>query len=277
MAFATAKELLAARTAGRWAPIPGILRGNPLIDNLATAQAYIDQRLTNALNNRDFCKVDRPWKIVNLTKKLDPEQAWVGFEFETGFDKKVDHDKYINFLWNQEYTAIDREGSGKYPVEAAFAPQNIVDVLAGKSTLQQTVEFINDAGLDASTVPSTFTCRDIGIHAGISTPKSRAGCVAAQVRTLSNILFDLDNAQMRELYGRTALHWGTTKDRISYVELKMFKSVTDVDKIKGYIQVVAQCATLLDFLIDNPNVKKLKNTYAFLSGADEVPVPTENE
>lgn len=285
MPFVTAQELLDAKKSGKFHPY-GVK-----IDSVEDAQQYLQNTLTDALENAQGKGANRPWHLVDLTKALDQNQAWVGFEYETGFDDKKEYQSFINFLWSLDHAAIDKEGTGKFPVEVAFAPQNMNEVLAGRSTLQQTLEFVHDAGLTSALNPTTYTRRDVGIHAGLSTPAFRKyeGDKYTLAKRLTEVLgrrcddyygdgngkskYEPTAKQMDELYGRSKLYWGSAHIKADYIELKMFKSIPDVERIKGFIQVVARIAKLVDFMIENPNVKAISNSYAYLSGADENPVP----
>lgn len=265
MAFATAKDLVAASRRGDY---------YPRVADEAEAQAQLDAALQQALNNKQNCKDNRPWRIVDFKTKLDKNQPWIGFEFETGFDSKQDYQKFINFLWQQDYVAIDREGAGKYPVEVAFPPQTAADVLAGEALLCKSVQFMADSGLTPALNPTTFTCRDVGIHAGISTPKFRkAGRDTAYtaVCALDRIIQSLNRAQKEEVYGRSALLWGGAHFRHSYVEIKVFRAIPEVEYVKRVAAVAVRMTTLLDWCLDHPNEDNILNAYEFLSGRDEAP------
>ena len=238
------------------------------IKTLGAAENYLAKVLNAALANTMGNKHDRPWQIVDFKKKLDNEQPWIGFEFETGFDDKEEYQQFIHWLWKQDYVAIDREGSGNYPVECAFPPQTLADVEQNGHLLQRAVEFINEKQLTAAGNCTTFTKRDIGIHAGISSAKFRAMGVYAKsavIERMAAVLNSLNHDERMELYGRTALHWGTASNRSTYVELKMFKSTTNVEQIKGYIKVVKKCIEMMDLFIDDPKAK-IDDAYSFLSG-----------
>lgn len=255
--FATAEEIVAS---GR---IYGVY-------TLSQAHEYLQRTLDAALDNNQGNKDDRPWHIVDFSKRLDPTQPWIGFEFETGFDDKQEYQKFIRWLWEQRYVAIDREGTGNYPVEVAFPPQELQDVLKNGHLLLKCVEFIHHSKLTPALNPTTFTRRDVGIHAGISTPKFRSatyGQKADAVCALSAILNNLSVEQKKELYGRSALYWGTAHLRESYVELKMFKAIPEVAHVQHCIDVTVRCIDLLDWCLDNP-YKKLNREqgYNYLSG-----------
>lgn len=262
--FVSAPELLAAKKAGKF-------YGN--IPDLAAAENYLEAVLQDALNNQqNFKGSNKPFGLVDFQKILDPKEPWIGFEFETGFDTKADYQKVINHLWAQNYTSIDKEGTGKFPIEIVYAPIELSKVVAGESTLQKTVEFYRDNKITPALNPTTASRRDVGIHAGISSPKSRkANANYPLADRMSGVLSSLTKKQMEELYGRSTLHWGTANARREYIELKMFRAIPEVDKIKVYIGVVAQCVVLMDWLLDNPNVKEISNAYDFLSGKDAEP------
>lgn len=242
-----------------------------IIEDLAGAQKYLDGELKKALNNQQGCKDNRPWHLVDMGKVLDPNVPWIGFEFETGFDNRKHYQDFINFLWGHNYVAIDKEGTGNYPVEVAFPPQPIDEVLAGDALLVKTVKFVHDNKLVPALNPTTFTRRDVGIHAGISTPKLRKGGYGYAVQNLNRIILSLTDKQQDELYGRHIQHWGGAHDRRSYVEIKVFRAIPEIEHVEKVAQVAARMTQLLDYLIDHQGVDKLKNAYEFLSGKDKAP------
>lgn len=235
----------------------------------AQAQELLDNTLKAALNNTQRCKYHRPWDIVDFRTKLDPKQAWIGFEFETGFDSNKDYQKFINFLWAQDYTAIDREGTGKFPVEVAFAPMHAADVLAGNSTLEAALKFVMDEGLKPALNPTTFTQRDVGCHAGISTPAFRAMDRNGQSRIVNRLnaaLTCLTKEQRVVVYNRPELLWGGANLRTGYAEIKTFRAVPTLEAVQKYVRVAGQIVKLMDILIADPNLELSdKQAFAFLS------------
>lgn len=259
--FASAQEIYAARDS--------IYRYRNM-RSIADAEALLDSVLEEALENEQDCKQHRPWEIVDFTKKLDANDTWIGFEFETGFDSKKEYQTFIRWLWDQQYVAIDREGTGSYPVEVAFPPQTLADITKNGHLLTHCLEFINKKQLTPALNPTTFTCRDVGIHAGISTAKWRSAThdkQSSSVYKLSAILYQLSDEQMDELYGRHELHWETAHDRYTYVELKMFRAIPTLERVNGYIDVTIRCTKLLDWCLDNPTTKLTnEQVYNYLSG-----------
>ena len=238
--------------------------------SIADAEALLNSVLEDALENEQDCKEHRPWEIVDFSEKLDADDTWIGFEFETGFDSKKEYQTFIRWLWDQPYVAIDREGTGDYPVEVAFPPQTLADIAKNGHLLTHCLGFIHKKELTPALNPTTFTCRDVGIHAGISTAKWRDADYNAQskaVRKLADILYQLTDKQMDELYGRHELHWETAHNRYTYVELKMFRAIPELERVNGYIDVTIRCTKLLDWCLDNPTTKLTNaQVYNYLSG-----------
>lgn len=238
--------------------------------SIEDAEALLNSVLEEALENKQDCKCNRPWEIVDFSKKLDANDTWIGFEFETGFDSKQEYQTFIRWLWDQQYVAIDREGTGDYPVEVAFPPQTLTDITKNGHLLAHCLEFISKKNLTPARNPTTFTCRDVGIHAGISTAKWRSAerdKQSSSVYKLSGILYQLSRNQMDELYGRHELHWATAHNRYTYVELKMFRAIPELERVNGYIDVTIRCAKLLDWCLDNPTTKLTDDqVYNYLSG-----------
>lgn len=259
MAFATAKELVNSNRP--WGPKFGTEQA---------AQDYLDKALARALENAQGCKGDRPWEIVDFGKILSKDEAWIGFEFETGFDSKDDYQKFINFLWGQDHVAIDREGTGKYPVEVAYPPIELSDMLKNGSGLLRSIKFYDAQKLKPALNPTTFTKRDVGIHIGVSTPKSRMGGGGYDLsRRLDGILTSLTNKQMDDCYGRHVLHWGTANARQGYIEFKMFRAIPTIEHVTRVQHIAAKLAELVDLLIDNPKIKQIDNLYEVFMGKQD--------
>lgn len=259
--FATAEEIYAVRKS---------VYCYRNMRSIADAEALLSSVLEEALENEQDCKQHRPWEIVDFAKKLDTNDTWIGFEFETGFDSKKEYQTFIRWLWDQQYVAIDREGTGDYPVEVAFPPQTLTDITKNGHLLTRCLEFISKKKLTPALNPTTFTCRDVGIHAGISTAKWRGteyGKQYSSARKLAGILYQLSDEQMDELYGRHELHWETAHKRDGYVELKMFRAIPQLERVNGYIDVTIRCTKLLDWCLDNPTTELTNaQVYNYLSG-----------
>lgn len=256
MAFASAEEIAKS----------GAIYG---VRTAEAAQELLAKELARALDNRQGCKDYRPWDIVNFDKILDRKQAWIGFEFETGFDNKNEYQKFIRHLWDQKYTAIDKEGTGNYPVEVAYAPMHLADVKAGKSTLRQSVEFMRKNNLTPALNPTTFTRRDVGIHAGISSPAMLACHDKYELCSrLNRALLSLNDKQRVKVYGRSALHWGGAHNRRAYFEIKVFKAIPTVEHVKMVERVTINIVKLMDYLAANEEAAPSSAAvFKFLSSA----------
>lgn len=230
-------------------------------------QKWIDNLRAAALANRQQCKTNRPWSIVDFSKRLPADQPWIGFEYETGFDAKEDYEKAITFLWdNQRNNAIDREGSGKFPFEVAFPPQSALDFQKGVSNFQGYHNFMRDNGLKQANNPTTYTKRGIGMHVNISTPKSRKQGIRNGA-TLCEWLQSLGKAKETELFGRYQRHWSLAQNRGTWIEFKCFLSTDNREAVDRYVQIALKFCELIDYQIDGG--KKPTNLYEFLSGKDD--------
>lgn len=254
--FATAQDLVDCRIYGR-------------LNSLKEAQLYLDNALQKALANNQGCKHDRPWNIVDFSTKLDPKADWIGFEFETGFDNKAEYQSFVRHLWDQPYTAIDKEGTGNYPVEVAYAPMSAADIKAGRGTLRQSVQFVKDNGLTPALNPTTFTRRDVGIHAGISTPNIRKGGEHYDLsRRLNACLLSLNSKQRVAVYGRSELHWGGCQARTGYIEVKTFRAIPTLEHIDLVEKTTLNIVKLLKYLEANPAAKPSPDgVFKFLSSS----------
>lgn len=240
----------------------------PPVYNLVVAEGFVAKLREQALSNTQRCKANRPWTFVDFSKLVDPKEAWLGFEYETGFDDQKDYEKAIAFLWDkQKYNAIDREGSGAFPFEIAFPPASAADFRAGATNVQNYFDFLQKNKLKQSNEPTTYSRRAIGMHVNISTPKSRKSgrqnghIICTWLNTLSK------NEQI-ELFGRYQQHWSLAQNRETWIEFKCFHSTDDKKAFDGYVQVALRFVDLIDFSIDNKG-KAPTNLYAFLSGKDE--------
>lgn len=243
--------------------------------SLDAAQQQIDAKFQRILNNTQGNKDDRPWGIVQLDKRLDPNDDWVGYEFETGFDKKEDYHRACNYLWfKQDYTCIDREGTGKYPMEIVYSPQNAAEVFAGNGLLRATVQFFADNDMVPAKNPTTFSRRDVGIHVNISTPKKRKsydGYWGADpvLNKVNKALSSITRDQHDELYGRHDMHWGYGNNRGKYWEFKLFRSLPTLDRITTVETVTKNLLKLIHYYENNPTAGDCTNAYDVLSGKSD--------
>lgn len=223
-----------------------------------------------ALDNVQACKTNRPWTFVDFNLLLKADQPWLGWEWETGTDDKATYEKMIDFLWDGfTHVAIDREGSGQYPFEIAFPPENLSAYKNGSTAIQKYATWLNEQGIKQANNPTTYSMRAIGMHVNISTPLSRKKRSSRTVALKLINLLQLGEKQETELYGRYQRFWNLCQARgdKGQFEFKMFASTSDLATIKKYQVVANKLPALIDCVIEG---KQPTNVYNYLSGKEEL-------
>lgn len=228
-------------------------------------KAWLTQHRDVALANRQQCKTNRPWDIVDFSKLLPADQPWLGWEYETGTDDQPTYHKMINFLFDMNHVAVDREGSGEFPFEIAFPPEAMSSYEDGSTAFQQYCKFLKDNAIEQAMNPTTYTRRAIGMHVNISTPLSRKKGI--KYATSDALCADLGMGEKEEieLFGRYQRHWSLASARGPMMEFKMFASTSDTSVIEKYMEVAKRLPALIDAYIKGLHAK---NMYAYLRGDD---------
>lgn len=236
-------------------------------------QRRLKQHLENLLDH-DLGKAVRPWQLVNISKMLDPNQPWVGIEYETGYNSKEKYQQVINYLWRyHDLTAVDAEGCGNYPCEITFSPVNFDDFMDRSYHMDRLLDFMQKK---RCTKAGHQEYNMIGTHCNISTPAYRKMAASTkgkkagtmQVCTvLNNSISNLSSTERRTLFGRNP--YGTFFRRGNkygdWLEGKLFDSVGSKSKWAGYKKVIANFCDLIETLsqmyMDNklPKLYKLSN------------------
>lgn len=244
--------------------------------NLTTAQELLDNVRAATLASHQR-KVNRPWELVDVTSGLDPQQAWVGIEFETGWGTQDAYHRACNYVFdNFNHTVIDLEGYGGYAAEITFAPENLSTFDEGTSKMQQFLSWLNTDG------PATLQNGPgymIGTHANISTPAYRAMWdeeAGPLNRILRRSLFLMRAAQLVECFGRSPygannmMGSGTSK----WIEFKLFDSTSNVEQFNRYVRSIKGLTKVIDKMIEtrcylDVNVNVIANLGDFLLGNAE--------
>lgn len=204
-------------------------------------------------------KGTRPWEIVNATSALDPSQAWVGVEWETGFCSNAHYKAAIQWLWENHHNwAVDNEGIGPWLGEFTFPPIEFERFAAGDSMMDAMRSFMASKGM---TTPTSWDHIDFkgseyskqqyasgrrlddprsgwGCHVNISIPETRNTLDLTQsmhelVRVIFTDVLMNSSANCVKLFNRQPYGWGTTRsgtDGTSWIEWKLFKTLaTDVE------------------------------------------------
>lgn len=227
-----------------------------LIDE-AEATSILERHF-NAILNNVHGKATRPWHIVDITKKLDPAQPWLGFEFETGFETEAIYQKIINFVWkNVDHVAIDKEGYGRFCPEFTFSPENLSNYMEGKSAIQRTLMWMKENKIRMA----DFGDHPVGTHLNISTPTFRSIDRSAQervTRLIAHSLLFLNKKDHKELFGRTAYGVGQLGEG-NWIEFKIFRSTDDAKVFDQYLRISQRMAELVEHL-SRAGVASLKTT-----------------
>lgn len=294
MSFVTAEDLVTLRARD---PNAGLMsyRDNHLYDyyvphgvlSMSEAQNILAQNLAAALANRQG-KFNRPWVLVDLFSKLDPNEMWVGMEMETGFNHQDHYRSLVNFIWdNLSYVAMDREGSGDYPIEVTFPPEEMSKFTRGESQIHKMLDFMNEERLE-NVVP--YDTNVTGTHVNLSTPmyrsltdeNDRSRIVSVFSRSISTLGFS-DKHQLfgRQPYGYCYRRSATGPSRVTqnWVEMKLFFSTTDRAVFGHYMGVIERLGMMLDKVIEAhaANMQqffgaahlRVSNAYDFLTGATD--------
>lgn len=253
MSFLTVEELVEARRKNPNLPIHSYytsLPHGPITP--VQAQALLDdvKRATKACRHG---KNNRPWSLVNLTEKLDPEQPWFGFELECGWDDAGSYSNVVDYVMDHlVHVVIDREGNSAYPSEITFSPQNYNDFIDGSAAILQFYDWLGGDGPEMAH-PDSYC----GTHLNISTPAFRRA--RNDVRARQNIagalnygILAMTKAGLHEVFGRTPYGLGHCRQgnsgAVPWIEFKVFQSVATKDRFLKHLEVSKNMAAILEKL-----------------------------
>lgn len=90
-------------------------------------------------------KGTRPWVLADVTQDLDPDQPWIGMEWENGFTSLAKYQQAIDFVWAAYHgVTVDAEGPGPWFGEFTFSPTNLSDFNAGTTAFDGLLNFMHD-------------------------------------------------------------------------------------------------------------------------------------
>lgn len=225
-------------------------------------------------------KALRPWVVCDVTKGLDPEQPWIGWEIETGWNTYADR-YYVVSLFNERYmySCTDNEGYGGYPIELTFSPQTPAYYTSRGASVHPLLFVANHAA--KACVHNARSM--VGTHINFSTPAFRAGDRRLQERVegaLNNSLVLLTGPQKKELFGRGELYAGCflrgdsdseSGSNSRWIEGKLFNSTYDTPTAKGYIEVGNRLCSVMEQLAQRGEALgtvSVTNLYRMLNGED---------
>ena len=225
-------------------------------------------------------KALRPWVVCDVTANLDPEQPWIGWEIETGWNTHEDRYAVVS-LFNERYmySCTDNEGHGPYPIELTFSPQTPAYYTSRGTPVHPLLFVATHKKRADEHRPGNM----VGTHINFSTPAFRAGDTRLQQRVegaFNNSLVLLTGPQKKELFGRSELYAGCfvrgDSDSeggtgVCWIEGKLFNSTYDTAVAKGYIEVSNRMCAVMEQLAQRGEALgtvSVTNLYRMLNGED---------
>lgn len=267
MAFCTPEELVAAHVAGRVIHTyelrydyyaereqHQIVRYEGQVD-LDVAREII-AKCKEATHAHRQHKINRPYVLVpEVTDNLDPNDDWIGWEIECGWEDQENYDRAVNYVWNeQNHVTIDIEGAG-LPTEITWSPENGASMYAGDAQVHRFLDWVATSGVR----PAEWNEHSrVGTHCNISTPAFRAVRDADKrwnaVVLVNEMLHALTDEEKHELFGRgTPYGYGHSQSSGGgkvWVEFKLFNSTLDRARFDGYVRVAERLGRLIDHVLE---------------------------
>lgn len=216
------------------APMAVMLRGGGEVNREAALEVYAYAK--NYLMQAGYYdyKAIRPWEWDNSSlDKLDPQQAWWGFEFETGYQTQEDRAAVIEFTWdNFDNVCFDAEGEGGWYSEITFGPAERSKFLDGSADAFKFMQHLND---NQRRVNNTGYYM-VGTHLNLSVPWARESYTRNEqiAEVLNNTLHMIPTGR-QEYFGRKTIYGGAFS-RDSYIELKLFRTTYSMEQFQKYLK-----------------------------------------
>ncbi|MEG3035769.1 MAG: hypothetical protein RR877_09835, partial [Aurantimicrobium sp.] len=224
------------------------------------------------LHRHSLEKGVRPWELVNCTANNDPNDIWIGMEWETGFKTLNEYRAVVDYMWKYHNNwAIDAEGIGAHFGEFTFPPCNLSDYLEGKSMMDSVRNWMKSKGIVTprnyeEITPNHYdysgdATDNWGCHVNISVPMTRDNRLAhftmnLLVTYLSRAMEEMSDEQQQELFGRTPYGYGghrTNPDGTEHWwEWKLFRTPVSDEEVENIRKVAGRLALLLGEYSTNP-------------------------
>lgn len=225
-----------------------------------TRASKILQSVRKATLERRQWKNNRPWELVDLTSKLNPNKVWVGIEFESGFPTRASYEAVVNHVFdNFNHTVIDREGYGTYAPEITFAPEHLDNLLDGTAKIWQLLNWMDQNKIKMSKFSTTAM---VGTHANISTPAFRKLTEDYQqahiVQLINRSILSMGTVGANECFGRRPYGLGNLMGIgvRRWIEFKLFHSTQDLEAFGKYVGVISKLAAVMEKLSVSTRVVK---------------------
>lgn len=248
------------------------------------ANEWLESVKRSYLANR-MSKGIRPWEVVDVCASLDPNQHWIGVEYETGYETQQDYHTMINFVWdNFLHSVVDYEGCGNRPCEITFAPVHAADFLGTDYALDRLLAFADRNNIrphraengwcDECAVYHDQSHVMVGTHCNISTPSLRKMERHGRVSSLlSRSVARMHEDDQYIIFGRRPYgNFGAMKTNRGhqYMEGKLFDSTYDLDVWHTYKQTIACIADLTEFVAANITELTAENREPYITNFSDI-------
>lgn len=214
------------------------------------------QELRGAIvdQGRTMGKGLRPWDInLAVFNNLDKNQAWWGFEFETGWASSDAMKQGKAHSWdNYDGVTYDEEGEGHNAVEITFIPANQSEFADKTAPAYKFTKWMSDN----RALTYNGGNNNIGCHWNVSSPGIRASLRDAEKvthflnRTLRNLR--AVNGQRAHLFGRERLYGGfylqsSNNGQNIWLEMKGFRTTYDIEQFDNYMAACTAMQKCIDY------------------------------
>lgn len=214
-------------------------------------KAIVDRRMEHDLEESAHSVVLykwlRPWHVVPKLREFAPPpgEFGVGVEVECGFISERAASTIADKIKNWKYVAIDYEG-GTYPIEATFPPFIYSKMHNDRTQVLRYIKLLSD---NYSLVDSNLAnLWAVGFHVNVSKGGTDGRCVIVndtRLEDINDFLHELTEEEDFRYFNRNPYGFLYSRGNGRWVEMKLFKSTTDVATARRYIHTAVALADLL--------------------------------
>lgn len=236
----------------------------------------LEAALSDTLSGR-YGKGARPWFMVDMTSDLDPDQSWIGIEYETGFNLSTTFRKVVQYFWdNYNNTTVDNEGCGEFQTEFTFPPINANDLASNDYWMDTFIGWMREQKIyqDRETdydydYDDYYGNEDgpVGIHCNFSTPSMRKlhsegneQVLGAVYEAVMDAFGNFSMSDNDALFNRDPydLFYEQYGDNNYWIEGKLFDSTDDPAVWKQYKERIVRIAEMFEELYSDPEAGRIQ-------------------